>query len=87
MKKNLSDEEVAYRLVNLYFQEIARLGFKRRLDLDSIINAYLYSLEKLKNKEKELEGIKAAVLKEETKITTETKEQLIPSFDENSGKN
>jgi len=84
MKKNLSDEEVAYRLVNLYFQEIARLGFKRRLDLDSIINAYLYSLERLKNKEKELEGIKAAVLKEETKITTETKEQLIPSFDENS---
>jgi len=83
MKKNLSDEEVAYRLVNLYFQEIARLGFKRRLDLDSIINAYLYSLERLKNKEKELEGIKAAVMKEESKIATETKEQLIPSFDEN----
>ena len=84
MKKNLSDEEVAYKLVNLYFQEIARLGFKRRLDLDSIINAYLYSLERLKNKEKELEGIKAAVMKEESKIATETKEQLIPSFDENS---
>jgi len=84
MKKNLSDEEVAYKLVNLYFQEIARLGFKRRLDLDSIINAYLYCLERLKNKEKELESIRAEVMKEETKITTETKEQLIPSFDENS---
>ncbi len=83
MKKNLSDEEVAYRLVNLYFQEIARLGFKRRLDLDSIINAYLYSLERLKNKEKELESIRAEVMKEETRITTETKEQLIPSFEGN----
>ena len=84
MKKNLSDEEVSYKLVNLYFQEIARLGFKRRLDLDSIINAYLYCLERLKNKEKELESIRAEVMKEETRITTETKEQLIPSFDENS---
>ena len=84
MKKNLSDEEVSYKLVNLYFQEIARLGFKRRLDLDSIINAYLYCLERLKNKEKELESIRAEVMKEETRITTETKEQLFPSFDENS---
>jgi hypothetical protein len=86
MKKNLSDEEVSYKLVNLYFQEIARLGFKRRLDLDSIINAYLYCLERLKNKEKELESIRAEVMKEETRITTETKEQLIPSFDANNGK-
>ena len=45
------DEEIAYRLVKLYFEEIARLGFKRTLNLDSILNAYFYSLKRLMNKE------------------------------------
>jgi len=83
-KKKLSDEEVSYRLVHLYFEEIARLGFKRRLDLDSILNAYLYCLQRVRNKESELESVKTEVIKEEKKIMTETKEQLFPSFDENA---
>jgi prefoldin subunit 5 len=44
-------ETVAYDVVKLYFEEIARLGFKRSLDLDSIINAYFYTLEKLRQGE------------------------------------
>ena len=47
----MNDEEVAFKVVRLYFEEIARLGFKRQLDLDQIINAYFYALKKLGNKE------------------------------------
>ena len=74
----LSDEEVAYRLVKLYFEEIARMGFKRKLDLDGIINAYFYSLSRLKRKEAEIEAIKRLVLREEADLRTETKEQMFP---------
>ena len=75
---HLSDEVVALRLVKLYFEEIARLGFKRQLDLDAVINSYFYSLSRLQRKESELAAIKRVVLKEEEKLQTETKEQMIP---------
>ena len=51
---NVPDEIVALRLVKLYFEEIARLGFKRQLDLDAVINSYFYSLSRLQRKEAEL---------------------------------
>lgn len=53
----IPDEEIALRIVKLYFEEIARVGFKRNLTLDSILNAYFYSLHKLKNKDKEMKKI------------------------------
>ena len=40
----MNDEEVAFRIVRLYFEEIARLGFKRTLDLDQMIDAYFYMM-------------------------------------------
>ncbi len=78
-KFSLSDEEMSFRLVKLYFEEIARMGFKRTLDLDSIINAYYYTLSRLQRKEKEMEPIKKMVLKEEKEIEKETKEELFPT--------
>lgn len=51
---SLPDEEVAFRIVNLYFEEVAKKGFKEELDLDSITNAYFHVLKRLKNKEQEL---------------------------------
>ena len=48
----ITNEEMAYRLVKLYFDEIARLGVKRSLDLDSVMQAYYYTLERLENKTK-----------------------------------
>lgn len=72
------DEEVAYRLVKLYFEEVARLGFKRRLDLDAIINAYLYALRRLESKKKEMNEISKFVEKEEQHLGEETKEEAIP---------
>lgn len=78
----LPDEEIAYRLVGLYFQEIARMGFKRKLNLDAIINAYFYSLKRLQNKELELAAIERIVRKEEEVLATETKQELFPVFGE-----
>ncbi|MEW6294815.1 MAG: hypothetical protein AB1467_00785 [Candidatus Diapherotrites archaeon] len=72
------DEEMAFRVVKLYFEEIARLGFKRRLDLDAIINAYFYALARLERKDKELKFIQKKVLKEESVLSRETKEEMIP---------
>lgn len=42
------DEEIAFRILQTYFIEVARLGFKRRLTLDEIIDAYFYSLARVK---------------------------------------
>lgn len=76
--ENISDETVALRLVKLYFEEVARLGFKRQLDLDAIINSYFYSLSRLQRKDSELAAIRRVVMKEEEQLKTETKEQMMP---------
>ncbi len=44
------DEEIAFKIMQTYFIEVARLGFKRRLTLDEIIDAYFYSLARVKMK-------------------------------------
>ena len=76
--KVMSDEEMAYKLVQLYFEEVARQGFKRTLDLDSIINAYLYALGRLKNKEKELHEIMHLVSEEEKLLGHESRAEVLP---------
>ena len=65
----MNDSEVAFKIVRLYFEEIARLGFKRQLDLDQIINAYFYTLKKLGAKDVELQkAVKKIIAEEESKI-------------------
>jgi len=78
---SISDEEIALRMVKLYFAEVARLGFKRSLDLDAIINAYFYSMARLKRKDKEMKLIEDKVLSEEKEMAEETKEELFPSME------
>ena len=78
----MNDEEVAFRIVRLYFEEVARLGFKRSLDLDQMINAYFYTLKKLKGKDAALKALAQKVLDSEkakqtkpvenSKVTTTT---------------
>lgn len=63
----MNDEEVAFRIVRLYFQEIARLGFKRQLDIDQIINAYFYTLKKLGNKDAAMREAVKKIIEEEKK--------------------
>ena len=65
----MNDEEVAFRIVRLYFEEIARLGFKRSLDLDQMINSYFYALKRLQSKEAMRQATEK-VIKEEKIITS-----------------
>jgi len=67
----MKDEEAALKIVKLYFEEIARLGFKRGLDLDQMINAYFYTLKKLKDKDKAMKKITTKIIKEEEVITSD----------------
>ena len=78
----LGNEEIAARIVQIYFKEIARLGYKRTLTLDETINAYYYVLSKLGNKKVLLEEVRQKVLRDERELASETKEEAIPSVTE-----
>ncbi len=69
IKRAPSDEEIAYRLVELYVSEISRGPERRKMGLDTIINAYYYALARLKKK-KEI-AIFETALKEEEKAAEE----------------
>jgi hypothetical protein len=64
----MNDEEVAFRIVRLYFEDVARLGFKRQLDLDQMINSYFYTLKKLKGKDAALKKATEQIVREEKEI-------------------
>jgi TPP-dependent 2-oxoacid decarboxylase len=76
----MNDEEVAFRIVRLYFEDVARLGFKRQLDLDQMINAYFYVLKKIKNKDVAMKKIVEDMKKEmkETKVETTVTTSAVP---------
>ena len=80
----MNDEEVAFRIVRLYFEDVARLGFKRQLDLDQMINAYFYVLKKVKNKDVAMKKIIEEMKKEtkETKVETTITSQKVPVVEE-----
>ena len=54
-------EEIAFKIVQTYFIEVARLGFKRQLTLDEIINAYFYALARVKRQNIEMCEVEQAV--------------------------
>ena len=65
--ENELNAHLAAELVRLYFEEIARAGFKKTLTLSEIINAYKFTLEKL-------EGSTALTKKEQEEIVSELKD-------------
>lgn len=65
----MNDQEIAFKIVRLYFEDIARLGFKRQLDLDQMINAYFYTLNRFKGKDKAIREATERVIREERTIT------------------
>ncbi len=74
------NEDLAVQLVRAYIEEIARLGLKRKLDLDSIINAYLYTLSRLNKKDEDMGVFNKAAEKEIQAEKHETKEELLKEF-------
>jgi len=75
-----SNDELALGLVKLYVEEVARLGLKRKLDLDSIINAYLYTIARLNKKSEEVSVFKKAAEEEIKLEKSETKQELLKEF-------
>jgi len=52
-----SNEELALKMIDVYFREVARRGLKRSLSLDEVVNAYFYSLMRIQRKGIELQEI------------------------------
>ena len=78
----LSNEEIAARIVGVYFKEVARLGLKRSLSLDETMNAYYYVLSKLGNPKECIEEARKKAVVDEKQLASETKEEAIPSVTE-----
>ena len=56
-----SDEEIAFNMIETYFKELARVGFKKQLTLDEVINSYLYALARVKREDIEMSEVSQAV--------------------------
>lgn len=69
------DEQLAVRLVQLYFQEIASPNLKRQVDLDGLVNAYVYALEKLHSKK--MKGIAANPMASLSTTETNTQKEIM----------
>lgn len=66
-------EEMAYRIVNLYFIELARVGHKRTLNLDELLDSFFYVLDRLEKDNTELiQKMEAARLSQTSTTTTVT---------------
>jgi len=62
-QRELSDEALALRMLDVYYTEVARRGLKRRLTLDEVINSYFYCLLRVERKQVELKEIEDIVKK------------------------
>jgi hypothetical protein len=70
----LSDEEIAFKLVELYVIEVSKGHEKRQMGLDTVLNAYFYALLRIKRKNEEMLALTEAVEKEEQVLKEEAKE-------------
>lgn len=76
-----ADEEMAYKLVDLYVREISQRGEKRQMGLDTIINAYFYTLMRLKKKKEEMGIMEPVVEQEEAKLEEGIESVYFPEAD------
>lgn len=56
-------------MVQLYVTDVSRKGEKRQMGLDTIINAYFYTLLRMKKKKKEMGYLEPVVEKEEEELS------------------
>ncbi len=83
----MEKREVALGLTKIYFEELLRSGVRRQMELDDLINAYVYTLSRLEKTDKEMEIMQPAIEKEEKELEKDVKEGVpvfpeFPSFDE-----
>ncbi|GEM_PF-1433991 len=82
--KKIADEEVAFNILTLYFEEIARTGFKKTLNLSEIVNAYMYTLGRVQGSE--ALAAKSAKLTEDYEDLMKDIDTLKESIDEKAVK-
>jgi len=75
-----NNEDIALGITKLYVEEVARLGLKRKFDLDSVINAYLYTLTRLNKKSEDMKIFEKVAEEEIEEEKSETKEQILKQF-------
>jgi len=73
-KTLLSEEEMAYRLVKLYFSELARFGVRRTMNFDELLDAYFFVLGKIYPRAVVTKTVSENPEKTVTTIRTETTE-------------
>jgi hypothetical protein len=78
MVEEIPDEEMAFKIVDLYVHEVSQRGEKRQMGLDTIINAYFYTLLRLKKKKKEMGMLEPAVEKEEETLSEGVEDVSFP---------
>ena len=68
-----TDDDMAYKLVELYIKEVAQKHEKTSMGLNTVINAYIWSLARIKKKKEELGIIENSgdMQKAETKLKEE----------------
>ena len=76
----ISDEEMSYMLVELFVKEIAEKGEKKEMGLDTMINAYFYTLQRIKKKKDELGLVERNVKNEEKLLGTEKGKAELSGF-------
>ncbi len=68
------EHDVAYKLVDLYVKELTERREKKILDIEGLVESYLYVLGRLKASEHEMGDIIKAI-KDDMKMSPETPEQ------------
>lgn len=75
MPLSMSEEELAADIVSLYFEEIARHGFKRTLTLDDIIKTFSYTLKEIRKELNFLNPQRQQALEKQEQVETVVEEQ------------
>ncbi len=57
----MDDDEIAFKLVELYVKDVSATHEKRQMGLDTILNAYFYALLRVTRKKEEILAMNKAV--------------------------
>lgn len=74
----MENDELAFRLVELYVSEVSKGHEKRQMGLDTLLNAYFYALLRITRKNKEMSALSKAVEREEEVLDAEYKPEVEP---------
>lgn len=78
----MDKDEIAFKIVELYVSQVADAQEKRKMGLDTIMNAYFYALLRLTRKEKEMEAFEKAVSKEEKFMKAKEEQEELPKMED-----